>query len=363
MADIQEYKCPCCGGAIHFDTTAQKMKCPYCDTEFDVANLRSFDKELEKTTQEDQMRWETPGKVWQEGETEGMRVYVCKSCGGEIIGDENLGATKCPYCGNPVVLMGQFAGDLKPDLVIPFKLDKEAAKKALFEHYKGKPFLPKIFKNQNHIDEIKGIYVPFWLFDTDSHGDITYRATRIRTWSDSEYRYVETEYYALYREGDIRFESVPVDGSSQMPDAMMESIEPFHMADAVDFQTAYLAGYLADRYDVDANASIGRANERIKTSTESAFATTTGGYATVIPAGSNITLHNSEAKYALLPVWLLNTTFKGEHYLFAMNGQTGKFVGDLPVDSGRFWSKFFMFTGIFAVAAFVVQILLKIFGS
>ena len=104
---------------------------------------------------------------WQEGEADGLRSYVCKSCGGEIVGDENTAATSCPFCGNPVVMMGQFSGALKPDLVIPFKLDKKAAKEGLKKHLTGKRFLPKIFKDQNHIDEIKGIYVPFWLFDTD----------------------------------------------------------------------------------------------------------------------------------------------------------------------------------------------------
>lgn len=51
-------------------------------------------------------------------------------------------------------------------------------------HLRGKRLLPKVFKDQNHIDEIKGIYVPFWLFDTDADADIRYRATKVRSWSD-----------------------------------------------------------------------------------------------------------------------------------------------------------------------------------
>ena len=135
-----------------------------------------------KNGQPDDMRWEaTAGSEWQEGEADGLRSYVCKSCGGEIVGDENTAATACPFCGNPVVMMGQFSGDLKPDYVIPFKLDKKAAKEALNNHYKGKVLLPKVFKDQNHIDEIKGVYVPFWLFDAGADVNIRYRATRVRT--------------------------------------------------------------------------------------------------------------------------------------------------------------------------------------
>ena len=127
MQTLQEYKCPCCGGAIAFDSGIQKMKCPYCDTEFDMETLASYDDGL--NGKQDNMNWETSaGGEWQEGETDGLRSYVCKSCGGEIVGDENTAATACPFCGNPVVMMGQLSGELKPDFVIPFKLDKKAAK-------------------------------------------------------------------------------------------------------------------------------------------------------------------------------------------------------------------------------------------
>ena len=332
MENIREYKCPCCGGAIEFDSSSQKMKCPYCDTEFDVETLKDYDAELSKEKPDD-MHWETAaGKEWETGETESLRTYICKSCGGEIVGDENTAATACPFCGNPVVMTGNLSGDLKPDYIIPFKLDKKAAKEGLMKHLSGKRLLPKIFKSQNHIDEVKGVYVPFWLFDTDVDADIRYRATRVRTWSDSDYDYTETSFYSVFRGGNIGFERVPVDGSSKMADDLMESVEPFDFKDAVDFQTAYLSGYLADKYDVTADQSVDRANDRVKRSTEAAFASTVTGYTTVNPENSSVRFSNGTAKYALYPVWILNTTWNGEKYTFAMNGQTGKFVGNLPVD-------------------------------
>ena len=195
---------------------------------------------------EDLMQWqEDAGSQWGEEETSKMRVYHCESCGGEIIADENQAATKCPYCDNPVVMKGQFQGDLRPDYVIPFKLDKAAAKERFKSHLNGKPLLPKVFRSENHIDEIKGIYVPFWLFDADAEADIRYKGTTVRTWSDSDYNYTQTSYYSILRGGRIGFERVPVDGSSKMEDDLMESIEPFDFSEAVPFQTAYLAGYMA----------------------------------------------------------------------------------------------------------------------
>lgn len=361
MNTLQEYKCPCCGGAIEFDSGSQKMKCPYCDTEFDIETLSGYDADLQSDTP-DEMSWETPGGEWQNGEADGLRLYTCKSCGGEIVGDETTGAAACPFCGNPVVMTGQFSGALKPDYIIPFKLDKKAAKEKLLKHVSGKKLLPKVFKDQNHIDEIKGVYVPFWLFDTDVNAQVRYRATRVRRWSDNKYNYTETQHYSVSRGGNIGFERVPVDGSTKMEDSLMESIEPFNFADAVDFNTAYLAGYLADKYDVDAEHSIERANERVKKSTEDAFAATVTGYASVKTENSNIRLYNGKAKYALYPVWLLNTTWNGNKYTFAMNGQTGKFVGDLPMDKGAATKWTVGLTAGLSVAVYGVVCLLHMFG-
>ncbi|MGI6096042.1 MAG: hypothetical protein ACOYBL_11520 [Lachnospiraceae bacterium] len=332
MENLQEYKCPCCGGAIAFDSSLQKMKCPFCDTEFEIEALQEYGDELQNE-QEDNMEWDTSGaSKWQEGEREGLRSYVCKSCGGEIVGDENMAASSCPFCGNPVVLKGQFSGNLRPDFIIPFQLDKKTAKEKLMEHLQGKRLLPKIFKDENHIDEIKGVYVPFWLFDADATANIRYRTTTVRTWSDSNYHYTETSYFLVHRGGTIGFERVPADGSSQMADDLMESIEPYDFSGLVKFQMPYLAGYLADKYDVTAEDNVERVNKRVKKSTESAFAATVKGYATVIPENSSIQLSGGKVQYVLLPVWILNTTWNGTQYTFAMNGQTGKFVGDLPVD-------------------------------
>ena len=167
-----QYKCPSCGGSIEFDAESQNLKCPYCDTEFEPETLAAYDEQL-RETKEDQTRWDTVSEnTWSEEEAAGMAVYGCRSCGGEIAADTTTGATHCPWCGSPVVLMGQFAGSRKPDLVIPFQLDKKAAKEGLKKHLSGKKLLPKVFSDENHIDEIRGVYVPVWLFDTEADGQV-----------------------------------------------------------------------------------------------------------------------------------------------------------------------------------------------
>ena len=331
-----EYKCPCCDGAIAFDAGTQRMKCPYCDTEFDVETIGQ---QAESSATEENATEQQERQQWQEGE---VATYLCQSCGGELITDANTAATACPYCGNPIVLSHNVSGHLKPDCIIPFKLDKDAAVDALKKHLKGKILLPKMFRSENHIRKIQGVYVPFWLYDATALGNAGYHATKVRSWSDSRYFYTETSHYQVTRAGDLSFVAVPVDGSSKMDDTLMESLEPYDLSQAEPFNSAFLAGYLADRFDVSADACSARANARMRESMEQALRETVIGYSTVTSNGGDVNLLNLSAQYALYPVWLLHTRYKDKDYLFGMNGQTGKFVGDLPIDWGAFWLWWFL---------------------
>ncbi len=333
MSTLTEQKCPNCGGAVEFNIGAQTLKCPYCDTEFDIAAMQQAEEFAANAVE--QINWNSQGSQWGAGETDGISVYACNSCGGEIVADATTGATSCPYCGNQVVMKGQFSGALRPDLVIPFKLDKKAAKEALKKHFSGKKFVPKSFLTDSKLDEIKGVYVPHWLFSCDAVINAKFSAEKIRKWSDNDNNYTEISTFDVYRSGYIGFDNVPVDGSTKMPDDLMESIEPFNINDAVPFNTAYLAGYLADKYDVDMNQSMDRANQRIKTSACDAFEESIHGYDNITQIGANMNVANGIYKYALYPVWILNVKWNGKTYTYAMNGQTGKLVGDIPTEEKK----------------------------
>ena len=358
---IQEFKCPNCGGAIQFNPGIQELTCPFCESVIDADAFVQYDEDSKQNKEPETPKWDYEGDGWSEGERLGMAVYSCKSCGGEIIGDETLGATTCPFCDSPIVVTSKFDGKLRPDVVIPFKIDKEAALAALQKHYMGKRLLPAVFKDRNHLDEVKGVYIPFWLYDANADAHIEYSATKTRSWSDSRYDYHETSYYRVIREGCIGFDSVPVDGSKAVDNKLTESIEPFDTSEAADFQSTYLAGYFANRYDVDSNESSVRANERIKNSTESEFRNTVNGYSSVTTTNTSIRLRSGRVRYALLPVWMLGTSWDGQSFLFAMNGQSGKFVGDLPLDKKAYWLWFLKIFGIAAGAALLIsQIILTV---
>ena len=382
---VTNYQCPACTGPLHYSAKSGKLECDYCGSSFDVAEIEALyaRKEAEAAAAKQAADakaeaaqaakaeaaeaaaasggWDTSdlSRDWG-AEADGLRVYSCPSCGAELICDQSTAATACPYCGNPAIVPGQFSGALRPDSILPFRLSKDDAVQALRAHYKGKPFLPRSFTSANHIEQIQGVYVPFWLFDGGAEGAASYRASNTNVYETGDYEITETRHYHVVRAGSLAFEKIPVDASSKMPDDHMDSIEPFDYAQLRPFSTAYLPGYLADKYDVTIDDSRDRADTRCRETLAQALRDTVTGYGACVTEREDIALRRGKVHYALLPVWMLSTKWRGQDFLFAMNGQTGKLVGDLPLDKGLYWKHFAAITGLCMLGVMAAGLLLSL---
>lgn len=363
---LTNYQCPNCNGPLRFDPVSSKLKCDSCGSTFTVDEIDKvfFEKNQEAISVDAEKKQQENAELlqWNEEEAKNMRAYNCPSCGAQLISDANTAATRCPYCGNPTVVPAQFEGSLKPDYVIPFKLIKEDAVKELKNFYKGKPFLPKAFTESNHIEEIKGVYVPFWLYDGTVDAHLRGSATTSSSYETDDEIVTTTRHFRIERDGTVEFQKVPADGSSKMPDDFMDSIEPFDYKDLVPFQMSYLPGYLADKYDVSIEEDAERVNQRIKNTTISLLEETVTGYQTYVSDKTNTTITPCTVHYAFLPVWLLSTQYQGKNYLFAMNGQTGKMIGDdLPIDKAKMILRFLLITVIGIALLYVI--LFQVMGA
>ncbi|MCR5085387.1 MAG: hypothetical protein K6A65_07810 [Succinivibrionaceae bacterium] len=350
MPGIKQYKCPACGGMMEFDSRSQKMKCPFCDTEVEVEAMAR----AEAGAAGDGAADRHAGTEYSADESEGMETYACSSCGGAIVVTKETGASSCPFCGNPTIVRSKFEGQLRPDAIVPFKLDRKQLKERYYKHLEGKHFLPAPFRDENHLDEFKGVYVPFWLYSSRVHAEISYKCEQRHEYEDSDYRYIEHKYYDVFRKGRVGFEDVPADGSSAMADDLMESIEPFDISEGVEFATPYLAGYAANRYDQDEEACLPRVRERMEGSVREIFRDSIEGMDEIEEESSSFDFHKNSARYVLYPVWLMNTTWNGQRFTFAMNGQTGRFVGNLPMDKAAFWKAFFAWWAGLSVLFFIL---------
>lgn len=362
---IKGYKCPSCGGNLVFNSDTQKLQCPSCGNEIDMDEIQQCAEVVESSdeqedTNEGKKDSQEDPKEWEVKEVDGKVIYTCPSCGGEVEADQTTAATKCPYCDSPLILPGQVSGEFRPDLIIPFQLDDKDAKEAYQKFCKGKRLLPKMFQSDQRLKEIKGIYVPFWLYNCKVEGSMKFDAQKTKTWRDSDYEYTKTDFYLVTRYGEVYFEHVPVDGSAEMADEYMESIEPFEIDQAVPFQEGYLSGYEAIKYDQSRGECWDRAEKRIDTTFADVLrnSVNTYQYSSISSKGFTASYSNIIVKYVLMPVWVLNVKYKDKMYHFAMNGQTGKMTGILPID----WKLFWKYTlGIFAGSSLITYILMLIF--
>lgn len=350
---VLEYKCPCCGAGLAFDEQSQKLSCGSCGNQFELDAVKAFS---DTTPMEDTFEWDQQStEELTEEERQAMQVFTCPSCGGELLTDHQTVATFCPYCDNPAIIPGRTSKSLRPDGVIPFIKTQKDAQEAFYQLCKRKPLLPKGFCDQQRLEKITGMYVPFWIYDCHGALNGRYRATRVKVWSDSNYNYRRTDHFLLLRQASADFSGVPMDGSSKMDNAIMESIEPFDYGKMMDFDTAYLSGFLADKYDVEADAGKERIRQRVSTTMDTLISPTFAGYASVVPTAKSSQVAHGTAKYVLLPVWMLISQYQGKTYTFAMNGQTGKLTGTLPIcpKKSAAW-----FCGIAAAAAAISALLM-----
>ena len=318
------YKCPGCGADIPFSAEKQCWVCSYCGGEFQL-------EELEKSQKENVVKKDIL--------VEDKDVYRCESCGAEIIADENMTATFCVYCGNTAILKDRIHNSRVPDYIIPFKKVKDDAVKAFVKVVKYKPLVPREFKTKKNIEKITGIYIPFWAYDFYVSGKINFSATDIHTWSDVRNRYTKTDRFNVTCSGEMSYDKVLADGSSRFSDDLMDSLEPFDYQGLISYNQAFLAGFLSEKYDVDNDTAILRAKERTVNTTISLVKEKVRHQTSTMTSHS-LDIKNNEVNYILLPVFMVNTKFHDKQYTFAMNGQTGKIVGDLPISLLRviLWS-------------------------
>lgn len=350
---VLEYKCPCCDAPLTFNQELQKMSCAYCDNIFEMEAVQAYNESLNPSETEEPA-WEDSSKnQWSEEEQNTVRTFTCNTCGGVLMTDDLTAATFCPYCDNPTIIPGRLSGEIKPHAVIPFQTGKEDARKAFLKLCKGKKLLPKGFTAENRLEKITGMYVPYWLYDCSCIFHGKYKGVRTRHWSDSRYFYTKTDYYSLLRSAEADFKAIPMDASSKLDDAIMESIEPFDFSKLVDFDTAYLSGFLADKFDVESDAGRARVKERIENSMSDEVSSSTNGFNNVYATQKNAVISHGRERYVLLPVWMLHTKYKGKQYMFAMNGQTGKMTGSFPIcpKKSAAW-----FSGVAAVVAFATML-------
>lgn len=391
--DVITHKCPNCGGPLTFDPKDQKFHCDYCLSIFteeevslyeqqqkearDIGSASDTANEPKNTTgdftftaqeQLDKMD-DTERQAYDEavGTTEAidqetkekapaMELFLCPSCGAEIVTDATTAATYCYYCHNPVVLSGRLSGEFLPNKVLPFTIEKEEATKQFLAWTKKKWFIPKAFFNSEQIDKLTGVYFPYWSTDAELEGDFQANGTVLRVWRVGDIEYTETKQFAVHREGKLSFKELVKNAlSKNTQQKMVEGVQPFPLNKAIDFKNQYLAGFQAEKRDIEYQAIRSEVEAELKEYSEKLLRETAAGYTTLTGVRSSVAINDQKNNYLLLPVWLVTYRSRDSKkvYYYAMNGQTGKVSGVLPISKKKLG---LTSLGIFTITAILLMI-------
>lgn len=343
------YKCPNCDGGLVFDPSSQKYHCEYCLSDFTQEELESLSQELVRRKAEHQ----EPGLREQDSREQERRepggagaepvLYTCPSCGAQIVTDETTAATFCYYCHNPVVLAGRLEGQFRPDYVIPFQIDRQKAEEIFSQWIGRKKYVPETFYNKKQIESMSGVYFPYWLYSCRVDGELDAQGTRLRTWDTAGMRYTETTVYDVKRQGTMEVDHVARNGLRKANRQLVDSVLPYRMNEKENFSMGYLSGFLAENRDMEKEQFVLDVQTEVRQFALQSLQDQAGSYSSMQVRKKEAGIRDEKWSYALLPVWTLtyNDKARGKIYYFALNGQTGKICGKLPVDRKKIIILFF----------------------
>ena len=360
MTKAATYQCPNCDGVVAFNAESGQLECEYCGSTFlegELDQAMPVNAEAEimdaphvKTV--DEFLDNAPWEITHEGTAAAATTvqYSCPSCGAGIIADQSTISTSCPYCGNNMFVAGIATADTLPERILPFSITREQAQANMRRHFEHKWYLSRKFDAQ--LEHIQPVYVPYHLYDVDVSGRADYIAyDRVDNGKNNSYYY-----YAFKRAGHAAFRQIPVDGSSKMPDAHMDAIAPFDFSAMRPFSPEYAAGFLMEVADEGIAQRQPRAEALARASFEEDMKQDVldepkiDGISETVSQETDV--RTVQATSCVLPVWLMHCTWDNNQMLFAVNGETGKCVGDLPISSIRRGLTVFTLVVVLAIAAF-----------
>lgn len=321
------YKCKNCGGPVKYSATLGKFNCEYCNTVYSEDEVKALTLLSER---EDVVVDAVNGDYVE---------YHCPSCGANIVTDETTVATNCYYCNNPIVMSGKLESSQMPTKVIPFRVDKKKALESFESWIKTKKFVPKSFFNdKQEIEEINGVYFPYWLYNTNVLVDIDREGSRTYTRTEGDYRVTYRKDFRIVRKGDIDVKNLPKLALAKSNKVLVESVYPFDFNNAINFDSSYLSGFVAEKKDIEKEALMNSIEDDVyKYSTKVVRDSMTGESVNVV--NNDFTIGQGSFEYAMLPVWAIsyNDRDSNKHFFFSVNGQTGKVVGKLPIDNAKLY--------------------------
>lgn len=309
------FACPNCGGNLKFDIRSQQLGCEYCQTQVDVYSFEDKNPATTKQTEFD------------------ATVFSCPQCGGEILSTDTSAAEFCTFCGASTILHSRLTKEKRPNYIIPFQKTKEDCKQAYSAMMKKAIFAPDALKNPKYIDGFRGIYMPYWAFYLSHEGPFSLNGSKSKRRGD----YIYTDHYALSGEIDAYYKGLSYDASSSFDDKISEKIAPYDVKGMKEFTPAFLSGFYADTADVDYETYYNDAESiAVRNSTGAIYQEFSSLDVEPFLSADALNTQVKEVDSAMFPVWFMSYRNAGRVAYATVNGQTGKVVTDLPIDTKKY---------------------------
>lgn len=321
--DAKTFICPNCGGSIKYDISSSEFLCSSCRTKYEAETLSETVKEYDFSDYAERESRVTP--------FEGLAVVRCQNCGCEITFDRQQVSAVCPMCSSTQVAEVKQAAGIPPEGIIPFEIDKDEASQRFKKWVKSRLFAPGNFKKSCAEGALKGMYLPFWTYDTDSVGFYTGRGGKDRTVKGKDGKtHTETDWYPVSGVVSETFNDIQVCASEK--EAIINGILPFNTVEkTVPYSPSYLSGFYAELYKLKADKGFTYAQTIIENRlTALAEHDILSRYDKADVNGINIKNENVTYKHVLLPVWSSVYSYAGKLYHYFINGETGKVSGLRP---------------------------------
>ena len=336
--------CPSCGGKLFFNPNIKKLSCESCKNSYFPNEITRYDRDLDVEIIAD--RFDDNDKTIS---------YTCNSCGGEIIVLDSLVSTSCPFCNNNVLVKNSLAGSYRPKYVVPFSKNKDEALNILNKYLKKNILLPNKFKKELKEEKLNDIYIPLYLVKGKACFDFckVERASALELLKNDDDR-VPTVQITLY--GKVNFSRFPLDGLKKLNDDLIETVGPFDIDDIKQFDTPYLAGHMAKRYDISfqdlKDSTTSRIKDEIYTYVKEKEINKIPDEKNTSFYVSNVCLYHTQATYLFYPMWFLEHDYNGKKTTIAINDRNGKIFGIVPASKLKITLFSLLFVAAYAIVLF-----------
>lgn len=328
-----KFPCPTCGGGMVFNPRSQALGCLYCGNKTDIekqeAEIAEYD--INSVDEMESIDWGND-----------TRIIHCNNCGAETVLKEEMVTQLCVFCGSSHIVKQEEILGIKPESLVPFKIGREKAKELFRKWLKGKFYAPKKVKDNQNLDRLTGVYIPYWSYDSDTQSSYTGEKGTYYYVTKTEVVHVNGERKVVHkRVRKIRWEYVSgnfhkyyndllINASKHVDAKIMEKIEPFDLQSLEHYEPEFLSGFTAERYSIGLDEGWEEVRKDITSDIYSRVVSKIGGDQ-VRSVHIDTSYESILFKHILLPVWMSSYSFKDKIYRFMVNGQTGEIQGDSPI--------------------------------